>query len=137
MFLKNKEYETLKSIMSLFPTGEDFQKLPEDQKALIEKYDTLMLVLYRRKQEGNKKTAEYIAEKRKTNKNYARGNVVNAGHKINFDDDLVVVMKDNQVVYKGIEDNEPMKDDPWVFVPTTKTGKGHYKYKEYIKYKVD
>lgn len=33
--------------------------------------------------------------------------------RINYDDDFVVVMVGSQEIYKGIEDYEPMKDEPW------------------------
>lgn len=38
---------------------------------------------------------------------------VNESGKIEFEDDLVVVKKNGKVVYKGTEDYEPMKDEPW------------------------
>ena len=35
------------------------------------------------------------------------------GRRINYDDDLVVVYEDDKVIYKGLEDYEPMKDELW------------------------
>lgn len=34
--------------------------------------------------------------------------------RINFDDDLVIVYdEDDREIYRGLEDYEPMKDEPW------------------------
>lgn len=57
-----------------------------------------------------------------------------AGNRINYDDSLVVVMKDGKEVYRGIEDYNPMKGQWWKFVETTKDGRGHYEYNGYKKY---
>lgn len=35
------------------------------------------------------------------------------GKRIKYDDDLVVVTKGGEVIYKGIEDFEPMKEELW------------------------
>ena len=72
MNLKTSEYELLKKISSLLPAQSDFERLPKEDQEIIVKYDALLIDLYRRKQESNHKTAQYIAEKRKDNKNYAR-----------------------------------------------------------------
>lgn len=33
--------------------------------------------------------------------------------RIDFEDDLVIVFRDDSEIYKGIEDYEPMKDENW------------------------
>ena len=33
--------------------------------------------------------------------------------RINYDDDLVIVKKGKEVIYRGLEDYEPLKDEPW------------------------
>lgn len=33
--------------------------------------------------------------------------------RIDFEDDLVLVFCDGEEIYKGIEDDEPMKDEDW------------------------
>ena len=33
--------------------------------------------------------------------------------RIDFDDDVVIVTKGGKVIYKGLEDYEPMKYEPW------------------------
>ena len=72
MFIKKNEFETLKAISRLLPNGEDFEALPEADRAIITTFDTLLVNLHKRQQASNRKTADYIAEKRKINKNYAR-----------------------------------------------------------------
>lgn len=72
MYLKKEEYETIKEVALLFPTGEDFEKLPEETRDTITRLDVLLSNLYKRQKASNAKTARYIAEKRKTNRNYAR-----------------------------------------------------------------
>ena len=35
-------------------------------------------------------------------------------HRIDYDDDLVIVYDaKGKIIYKGLEDYEPMKDEPW------------------------
>jgi hypothetical protein len=49
---------------------------------------------------------------------------------VNFEDDMVIVFNGNgEVIYKGIEDYEPMNDEPWKYDPTEKV----YRLGEYIK----
>lgn len=57
-----------------------------------------------------------------------------ANKRIIYEDDLVVVMDGKRVVYKGMEDYEPMKYEPWEFKVTTKDGKGHYELGKFKKY---
>ena len=60
-----------------------------------------------------------------------------AGNRINYDDDLVVVIDNkNNVVYRGLEDYEPFKREYWRFVETTKSGKGHYEWNGLRKFNV-
>lgn len=59
-----------------------------------------------------------------------------ANGRIIWEDDIVVVTKGKDTVYQGMEDYEPMKREPWEFKVTTKSGKGHYEYNGYKKYKV-
>ena len=61
-----------------------------------------------------------------------------AGGRINYEDDLVVVLNaKGKKIYSGIEDYEPNKYEAWRFVTTTKTGKGHYEWNGFRKYRVD
>ena len=34
---------------------------------------------------------------------------------VDFDDDIVIVWKNNRKVYQGLEDDDPMRDAPWRF----------------------
>lgn len=60
-----------------------------------------------------------------------------AGRRIYYEDDMVIVMKGRKEVYRGLEDYEPMKREMWIFVETTKSGKGHYEFGDYKKYRID
>ena len=57
-----------------------------------------------------------------------------AGKQVRFEDDIVVVLKGKEVVYRGMEDYEPMRREMWEFIETTKDGKGYYKFGKYKKY---
>ncbi len=59
-----------------------------------------------------------------------------AGKRIQYEDEFVVVTKNDKIVYSGLEDYEPMKREMWIFVMTTKDGKGHYEFNGYKKYRV-
>ena len=61
-----------------------------------------------------------------------------AGDKIKYEDDLVVVTEKGKEIYKGLEDYETMKYEPWVWKKKKKNGKGHYELQNgrYKKYKV-
>lgn len=54
---------------------------------------------------------------------------------IDYEDDLVIVYDDNtgNVVYKGIEDYEPMKYEDWIWNSSLKA----YIFKNYIKICLD
>lgn len=39
--------------------------------------------------------------------------VIQMGKRINYDDDLVVVTINGKEIYRGIEDNEPLKYELW------------------------
>ena len=53
---------------------------------------------------------------------------------INFDDDLVIVYDENGLVmYKGIQDFEPMKDDDWKWDNSIRA----YRLDSYIKICLD
>jgi hypothetical protein len=51
-----------------------------------------------------------------------------AGEKINYDDDMVVVLDGKNVLCRGIEDYNPYSNAPWKFIVTTKDGRCHYEY---------
>ena len=57
-----------------------------------------------------------------------------AGKRINYEDDLIVILDGKKVLYQGLEDYDPMKCEPWKFVQTTKDGRGHYELGKFKKY---
>ena len=72
MFITNKDFETIKKALELLPHGEDFNGLSKEKQDIIVNADATMVSLLKKKEKDNKRTAEYVADKRKTNKNYAR-----------------------------------------------------------------
>lgn len=72
MYLTNEEYNAIKKALELLPHGEEFTKLDKEKQNIIVNADTTMVKLFLKKKANNKKVSKYIAEKRKTNKNYAR-----------------------------------------------------------------
>lgn len=47
---------------------------------------------------------------------------------INYDDDLVIVYKGKEEIYRGLEDYEPMKYEPWEWDAKSRTYRlGKYK----------
>jgi len=72
MFITNKDFETIKKALELLPHGEDFNGLSKEKQDIIVNADATMVNLLKKKEKDNKRTAEYVADKRKINKNYAR-----------------------------------------------------------------
>lgn len=72
MNVTNADFKAIENALRILPHGKDFDKLDKDTQAIIVDADETMLKLYRKKKETNKRTLDYINEKRKTNKNYAR-----------------------------------------------------------------
>lgn len=72
MYLTNEEFNAIKKALELLPHGEEFNNLDKGSQDIIVNADTTMINLLKKKKANNKKVAEYIADKRKSNKNYAR-----------------------------------------------------------------
>ena len=72
MYLTNEEFNAIKKALELLPHGEEFNNLDKGNQNIIVNADTTMINLLKKKKANNKKVAEYIADKRKSNKNYAR-----------------------------------------------------------------
>lgn len=72
MNITNKEFEAIEMALKLLPRGDEFKNLPRETQDIIVNADATMVNLVRKKNANNKRTAEYIANKRKENKNYAR-----------------------------------------------------------------
>lgn len=72
MNITNSDYKAIERALRLLPQGEEFNALPENEQKTILNAELIMIKLYKKRKANNKRAAEYIAEKRKTNKNYAR-----------------------------------------------------------------
>ena len=72
MFLTNKDFKAIEKALELLPQGEAFKNLDKESQDIIVNASVTMVSLLKKKEKNNKRTAEYIAEKRKVNKNYAR-----------------------------------------------------------------
>lgn len=72
MYITRNDFNTLKKAVELLPHEEQFNNLTEDQKNIIIKADAVLIELLKKRKKDNKRQAAYIAEKRKTYKNYAR-----------------------------------------------------------------
>ena len=71
--LTNDEFEAMKVVAyDLLFEIVDFKTLTSEQKDMILRSDNAIIEAIRRKRKTNKRTREYIAEKRKIDKNYAR-----------------------------------------------------------------
>ncbi len=69
MYLKKKEFEAIETALRLLI---DYDKLCECERRILLQADISLMNVVRRNKELNRKTAKYIAEKRKIDKNYAR-----------------------------------------------------------------
>ena len=71
--LTNDEFEAMKVVAyDLLFEIVDFKTLTSEQKDMILRSDNAIIEAISRKRKTNKRTREYIAEKRKVDKNYAR-----------------------------------------------------------------
>lgn len=73
MNVTTKDFKALEEALALFPTGDDFASLPAEVQNIIVEADSVLVRLEKKRRASNKRTADYIAEKRRTDKNYARG----------------------------------------------------------------
>lgn len=72
MNITNKDYEVIKAIRDFLPKNEEFNSLSAAEQKKIIDFDITLVNLYQKKKKDNERTAKYIANKRKDNKNYAR-----------------------------------------------------------------
>ena len=72
MNITNKQYEALNAAIYLLPSGDAFKALPKEEQETIMAAQVVLIDLARKKMADNKKTAAYIANRRKADKNYAR-----------------------------------------------------------------
>ena len=69
MYLTNSEFDAIKKALELLP---DMTELGEAEQNIVMNANKAIDSFLRKKTAINQRTAEYVAEKRKTNKNYAR-----------------------------------------------------------------
>ena len=72
MNVTNDDFNKIEKALQLLPEGDDLKKLPKAKQKIICEANKTMLKLIEKKEKLNEKTKNYIAEKRKTNKDYAR-----------------------------------------------------------------
>lgn len=72
MNITNADFSILEQAIMLLPQGEEFEALSTEKQHIIIEADIVLCKLIRKRKEDNKRIAEYIAERRKTDKNYAR-----------------------------------------------------------------
>ena len=70
--ITNDDFKAIEKALALLPSGSEFEGLSADTQEIIIKADSVMLDLLNKKKANNSRTARYIAEKRKVDKNYAR-----------------------------------------------------------------
>lgn len=70
--LKNDDYDKLKNLFDVLPRGDEFKKLSIEEQNTIISAEEVMIRLIKQKRDTNRKIADYIADKRKVDKNYAR-----------------------------------------------------------------
>lgn len=72
MNVTNKQYQTIEEVIQILLQGKHFTTLTETEQSTVLNANTIMMDLQKKKEEGNKKNAKLIAEKRKSNPNYCR-----------------------------------------------------------------
>lgn len=72
MNITKNEFIIIENALKLLPHGDEFNSLSKEHQDIIVAADTVMMNLLKKQMAANEKTAKYIAEKRKENKNYAR-----------------------------------------------------------------
>lgn len=71
MYITNNDLKTIEAALHVI-TPDIFKQLDIDDQYKVIKADETLIQLLKKRERDNKRTAQYIAEKRKTNKNYAR-----------------------------------------------------------------
>ena len=72
MNMTSSDFEAIEKALNLLPSGEEFNKLDKQTQDTIINAYVVMVKLTQKRKKSNAKTAQYIADRRKTNKNYAR-----------------------------------------------------------------
>lgn len=72
MNITNEQFKALEKALMLLPSGKDYLALTEEEQDTISSADAVMIALAKKRKAVNARTAAYVANKRKTDKNYAR-----------------------------------------------------------------
>ena len=72
MNMTNADFKAIEKAFELLPQGEEFKNLDKEKQDIIICASVTLLNLKKKQRANNKRTANYIAEKRKNNKDYAR-----------------------------------------------------------------
>lgn len=72
MNITKAQFKAIEDAIRLLPQGDAFKALSPEVQTIISDADKVLLDLDKKRKRDNKRTAEYIAEKRKSNPNYAR-----------------------------------------------------------------
>lgn len=68
MYLSVKDFKTIENALKVI----NYDTLSDDDREKVISADCVLMKLIKQRKESNSKIAQYIAEKRKINKNYAR-----------------------------------------------------------------
>ena len=72
MYMTNDDFRKISDALMLLPSGKDFEALDKEKQDTIIDAQVTMGNLLKKKKRDNKRIAEYIAEKRKQDADYAR-----------------------------------------------------------------
>ena len=72
MNITKSDFLAIEQALRLLPQGPAFMALSDEEQAIISEADRVMMALYKKGVRNNKRTAQYIANKRKDDPNYAR-----------------------------------------------------------------
>lgn len=70
--LSNEQFAILMQAWKLLPAGEAYRRLSTEEQDLLVQADSVWIDVIRKKRTENKAFAKYVAERRKTDKNYCR-----------------------------------------------------------------
>jgi len=79
MNITKDQFKAIEDAYYILAACDGLHLLPDDSKATIVNLRSTLTELKAKKERDNARTAEYIAEKRKTNKDYARTPYVKKG----------------------------------------------------------
>ena len=72
-YITKDDFNKIEKALALYSSNPDkFKALSKEEQDIIIEADVVMVNLCKKRKRDNERTAEYIAEKRKTDKNYAR-----------------------------------------------------------------